>query len=161
MKIDMTKIGNNDGLPSSFTIKAKQIQTISVPMTIDYTSLRIDTNTDGTFQQLITACKPTAPTGTAQGINLTFGGKLYVWGLSWAWKPQFSFNVDNVPCPINARDPTTLPPQPPVATSVTSTATASVSGSGSRTLTATATNSNGQGTATSGSKTVPTQAAHS
>ncbi|KAF9578517.1 hypothetical protein BGW38_005637 [Lunasporangiospora selenospora] len=104
LKIDQTKIGHNNDLPSSFVIKPRQIQTISVPMTIDYTSLKIDTNADGTLQNLISACKPVdkASGVPAQGINLTFGGKLTVWGLSWIWKPQFSFNVDNVPCPVNA-----------------------------------------------------------
>ncbi|KAF9344358.1 hypothetical protein BGX26_004463 [Mortierella sp. AD094] len=119
MKIDMTKVGNNDGLPSSFVINPRTVQSISLPMVMDYTSLMIDTNADGTFQELIAACKPVDPSSgtTGLGINLTFGGKLHVWGLSWIWNPQFSFNVENVPCPVNARAPSTamLPP-PPSAT---------------------------------------------
>ncbi|KAI1320717.1 hypothetical protein EDD11_010251 [Mortierella claussenii] len=109
MKIDQKKIGSNEGLPSSFVIKPKAVQVVSVPMTIDYTSLMIDINADGTLQKLIGACKPVSPNSGAygEGINLTFGGKLHVWGLNWIWKPQFSFNVDNVPCPVNARDPST------------------------------------------------------
>ncbi|KAG0045600.1 hypothetical protein BGZ83_009220 [Gryganskiella cystojenkinii] len=161
MKIDMTKIGNNDNLPSSFTFKPKQIQTISVPMMIDYTSLRIDTNTDGTFQQLISACKPVPAGGTVQGINLTFGGKLHVWGLSWVWKPQFSFNVDNVPCPINARDPTLLPPppSPPTPAPVTSVSGgATASGTATASASRTSTTANAQPTTTS-SVATPTQAA--
>ncbi|KAF9113719.1 hypothetical protein BGX27_000933 [Mortierella sp. AM989] len=85
MKIDHTKIGSNDNLPSSFDIKPRTIQVIAVPMMMDYTSLKIDTNADGTLQELITACKPVDPSSGAivPGINLTFGGKMFVWGLSW------------------------------------------------------------------------------
>ena len=117
MKIDQTNIGNNDNLPSSFVIHPRTIQVFSIPMVLDYTSLLVDTNADGTFQELITACKPVdLNSGTlVPGINLTFGGKMNVWGLSWIWKPQFSFNVDSVPCPVNARNSTTTPSPTPVA----------------------------------------------
>ncbi|KAG0330097.1 hypothetical protein BG004_002181 [Podila humilis] len=117
-KLDQSKIGTNEGLSSAVTIRPRMVQTITLPMMFDYTSLKIDTNTDGTLQALISACtkdepgsgKPTAPT-----LNLTFGGKMYVWGLSWIWKPQFSFNEGNVPCPINAKDPSTMIDAPPPA----------------------------------------------
>ncbi|KAG0352724.1 hypothetical protein BGZ54_002602 [Gamsiella multidivaricata] len=140
LKIDQTKIGNNDNLPSRFVIKPKTVQVISVPMMLDYTSLKIDTNADGTLQELISACKPVdLNSGTiVQGINLTFGGKLKVWGLSWVWKPEFSFNVDSVPCPINARDPSAEPvvvpqpqPQPSSSTGGATTASASRTAPGS------------------------------
>jgi len=165
MKIDLTKIGNNDDLPSSFTFKAKQIQIISVPMVFDYTSLKVDTNSDGTFQQLITACKPLAAGASPMGLNLVFGGTLHVWGLYWVWKPQFSFNILNVPCPINAQDPDSLPlpPSAPTSPTLPPPSTASVSGhavSGAATNTvATATGQPSHPTA-SGSAT-PTQAARS
>ncbi|KAF9425995.1 hypothetical protein BGZ76_002985 [Entomortierella beljakovae] len=113
MKIDQTKIGNNKDMPSSFVIKPKNMnQVISVQMMMDYTSLKIDTNADGTLQTLIAACKPidTSTGAIPRGINLTFGGKMYIWGLSWIWKPQFSFNVESVPCPVNARDPDSMLP---------------------------------------------------
>ncbi|KAF9106949.1 hypothetical protein BGX29_007924 [Mortierella sp. GBA35] len=115
-KLDMTLIGHNEGLASSFVIKPKQIQVISVPMTFDYTSLMIDTNADGTYQRLLQACKPVDVSSGAipeSDLNLTFGGVIHFWGLSWIWKPQFGLNVGNVPCPVNARDPSTMPPPPP------------------------------------------------
>lgn len=161
MKIDMTKVGNNDDLPSSFTFKAKQIQTISVPMVFDYTSLKIDTNSDGTFQQLLTACKPLAAGATPIGLNLVFGGKLNVWGLSWVWSPQFSFNVLNAPCPINAKDADS-PSTPPTSPSLPPPLTASASGhavSGSPT-TAVATATGQLSQATASASPLPTQAAH-
>ncbi|ORZ10575.1 hypothetical protein BCR41DRAFT_372325 [Lobosporangium transversale] len=114
MKIDQTKIGNNEGLPSSFLIRPRIAQVISVPMTLDYRSLKIDTNADGTLQELFTACKPVDLSSGAlvPGINLTIGGKMFIRGLSWIWKPQFSFNVDRVPCPVNARKHVTEPTSP-------------------------------------------------
>ncbi|KAH7057595.1 hypothetical protein BKA57DRAFT_447350 [Linnemannia elongata] len=130
LKIDQVKIGNNDGLPSSYTIKPKTIQTISIPMVFDYTSLVIDTNADGTFQRLIEACRSVNPTD----ISLTFGGKINLWGLSWIWQPQFGLNVGNIDCPVNAKDPSTIPPpvvvQPPPATTSgpTPTSNSTVSG---------------------------------
>ncbi|KAF9548431.1 hypothetical protein EC957_006647 [Mortierella hygrophila] len=117
LMVDQNKIGQNDGLPSSYTIKPKTIQTISIPMVFDYTSLMVDTNADGTYQNLIKACGTSVnPTD----ISLTFGGKINFWGLSWIWKPQFGLNVGNIYCPVNAKDPSTIPPvvtQPPASTS--------------------------------------------
>ncbi|KAF9134590.1 hypothetical protein BGW39_006530 [Mortierella sp. 14UC] len=110
LKIDQSKIGHNDGLPSLFVIKPKAIQIISLPMVFDYTSLIIDTNADGTFQKLLEACRTINPSD----ISLTFGGKINVWGLSWIWKPQFGLNVGNIDCPVNAKDPT-ADPAPPAA----------------------------------------------
>ncbi|KAF8941091.1 hypothetical protein BGZ58_002555 [Dissophora ornata] len=135
MKIDQTNIGNNDNLLSSFVIHPKTVQVISIPMVLDYTSLTVNTNADGTFQELVTACKPVdSNSGTlVPGINLTFGGKMNVWGLSWIWKPQFSFSVDSVPCPVNARNSTTVTLPTPIAAQPSSTsggATASQTVSG-------------------------------
>ncbi|KAF9919669.1 hypothetical protein FBU30_010678 [Linnemannia zychae] len=115
MKIDQTKIGHNEGLPSSYVIKPKVIQVINIPMVFDYTSYMIDTNADGTFQRLIEACRTVNP----KDLSLTIGGKINVWGLSWIWKPQFGLNVGNIDCPVNAKDPsaiTSLPPPPPPVT---------------------------------------------
>ncbi|KAG0295950.1 hypothetical protein BGZ96_010481, partial [Linnemannia gamsii] len=92
LKIDSKKIGHNDGLPSTYTIKPKTIQVISVPMVFDYTSYSIDTNADGTFQALIAACRTDNPTD----ISLTIGGKINFWGLSWIWQPQFGLVVGNI-----------------------------------------------------------------
>ncbi|KAG0204857.1 hypothetical protein BGX28_003354 [Mortierella sp. GBA30] len=144
LKLGMTKIGNNDDFASSFVIKPRQISVISVPMTLSYTSLMIDTNADGTLQELISACRPVDPNanGPVQGINLTFGGKMHVWGLSWIWKPQFSFNVDGVPCPVNARDPVELPPPahlPSTPSTPPGNGTATATHAGSATHTATGT----------------------
>ncbi|KAF9951043.1 hypothetical protein BGZ72_007343 [Mortierella alpina] len=141
MKIDFTNIGNNDDLPSNYVIKPRQISDISIPMALNYTSLKIDTNADGTLQALFTACKP-VPANSPDpvvGLNLVFGGTMHVWGLSWVWKPQFSFNVDSAPCPVNAREPVEIaPPSPPQPTPssgpVNGTTTA-----GTRTRSATAT----------------------
>ncbi|KAG9323970.1 hypothetical protein KVV02_003241 [Mortierella alpina] len=118
MKIDFTKIGNNDDLPSNYIIKPRQVSVISIPMALNYTSLKVDTNADGTLQTLFTACKPVPPNSPDPivGLNLVFGGKMFVWGLSWVWKPEFSFNVDSAPCPVNARDPVEIEPPPPQAT---------------------------------------------
>ncbi|KAF9137004.1 hypothetical protein BG015_002912 [Linnemannia schmuckeri] len=110
LKINQVKIGHNEGLPSSYTIKPKIIQTISIPMVFEYTSLVIDTNADATFQSLINACRSVNPTD----ISLTIGGKINFWGLSWIWQPQFGLNVGNIDCPVNAKDPSTIPPPPPV-----------------------------------------------
>ncbi|KAG0369296.1 hypothetical protein BGX24_002472 [Mortierella sp. AD032] len=113
LKIDQSKIGHNDGLPSSFVIQPKTIQIISLPMVFDYTSNIIDTNADGTYQNLLKACRTVDPTD----ISVTFGGKMNIWGLNWIWKPQFGMTVGNMACPVNAKDPLTdpLPPggQPP------------------------------------------------
>ncbi|KAF9323632.1 hypothetical protein BG006_001281 [Podila minutissima] len=122
-KMDMTKIGTNEGLPSSVTIHPKVVQTISMPMAFDYQSLRIDTSTDGVLQALIKACTPLPPGSTTppDQLNLTFGGKMKVWGLSWAWKPEFSFNVGTA-CPSNVKEQAMAlpPPSPTTPTGATS-----------------------------------------
>ncbi|KAF9352143.1 hypothetical protein BGX34_000160 [Mortierella sp. NVP85] len=112
LKFDHTKIASNEGLSSSFDIKPRVVQQISVPMMLDYKTYKIDTNADPTLQELISACKP-AQGGVVRGIHLTIGGKMRFRGLSWIWKPEFGINVENVPCPVNAKDPTTSSPPPP------------------------------------------------
>lgn len=66
-------------------------------MTLDYKSAHSDVALDETFQNLINACSDSA----SSGIDITINGELHVWGLSWIWKPGFTLDVDNVPCPIN------------------------------------------------------------
>ncbi|KAF9205907.1 hypothetical protein BGZ49_003318 [Haplosporangium sp. Z 27] len=143
MKIDMTKVGNNNNIPSTFAIKPT-VQSISVPMTIDYTSLMIDTNADGTLQGLLSACQPvsTSTGGDVLGLNLVFGGTIHFSGLSWIWKPQFSFNVDNVPCPVNANKTTTTTISPTTGATTTN-ATNATATSANQTMSATATVSGG------------------
>ncbi|KAI9234749.1 MAG: hypothetical protein BYD32DRAFT_438950 [Podila humilis] len=147
-KLDGTKIGTNEGLSSSVTIHPKMVQTISLPMAFDYQSLRIDPNTDGVLDTLTKACTP-LPAGSTQlpnRLNLTFGGKMKVWGLSWIWKPEFSFNV-GMACPNNAKDqdtpdvpsPSTTPP-PATAATPSASGSASTSG-GANTMTSSGGNS--------------------
>ncbi|KAG0258430.1 hypothetical protein BG011_003322 [Mortierella polycephala] len=160
LKIDQSKIGHNKGLQSSFTIEPKTIQVISVPMLLDYKTLKLDTYADGTLQTLIRACQVVDPNSgmSNEGINLTVGGKLKVWGLSWVWKPEFSFNVDNVPCPVNARDPNTpdLPPaSPPPSPSPSATTTGSALPSSTGSPSASASSTNGGGGAQSTTTTTP------
>ncbi|KAF9951178.1 hypothetical protein BGZ70_001102 [Mortierella alpina] len=141
MKIDFTKIGNNDDLPSNYVIKPRQISVISIPMALNYTSLKVDTNADGTLQTLLAACKPVAPNSLdpVMGLNLVFGGHMFVWGLSWVWKPEFSFSVDSAPCPVNARDPVEIEPPPPPQPSPSSGPGNGTTTIGTRTGSATAT----------------------
>ncbi|KAG0287148.1 hypothetical protein BGZ98_004786 [Dissophora globulifera] len=107
LKMDQSKIANNDNLPSAFVIQPRMAQIISIPMTLDYNSVGSDQNTDSTLQLLVAACKPFDPVdanSVAPSIDLTVSGSLHVWGLSWVWKPSFDFNVDRVPCPANTKD---------------------------------------------------------
>ncbi|KAG0331259.1 hypothetical protein BG000_011064 [Podila horticola] len=153
-KMDGTKIGTNEGFPSSVTIRPKVVQTISMPMAFDYQSLRIDTSTDGVLQALIKACTPlpAGSTATPDQLNLTFGGKMKVWGLSWAWKPEFSFNVGTA-CPSNAKNqevaPMAPPPPPATPTGATpSTGTGSLSATSSGAHATTSSGGNSVTTAT-------------
>ncbi|KAI8345592.1 hypothetical protein B0O80DRAFT_431507 [Mortierella sp. GBAus27b] len=141
------KIGNNDGLPSSFVIKPRSVQRITIPMMLDYTSLKIETTTDSVYMELADACTPIPQNSgkTPRGINLVIGGKMKVWGLSWIWKPQFGFNADNVPCPINAREP---PPEPTPTPEPVPTTTTSTSSSSSSSVSATSTGSTTTSSAT-------------
>ncbi|KAF9195301.1 hypothetical protein BGZ51_002816 [Haplosporangium sp. Z 767] len=148
LKIDQTRIGHNKGLQSSFVIEPKTIQIISVPMMLEYKTLKLDTYADGTLQTLIRACQAVdLDSGMpVEGINLTVGGKLKVWGLSWIWKPEFSFNVDSVPCPVNARDPNTPdlpPPSAPTSTPSAATTSSSTLPSSTRSPSAGASSTNG------------------
>ncbi|KAF9175065.1 hypothetical protein BGX21_002901 [Mortierella sp. AD011] len=147
MKIDMTNIGNNNGLSSSFTIKPRTIQSVSLPMVMDYTSLMIDTNADGIYQDLIAACTPVSSSSgaTSLGLNLIFGGKLYISGLSWVWKPQFSFNAENVPCPVNANVTSTS-----TQTSTSTTGTGAVNTTTTVSQTSTASTTVGQSSSQTG-----------
>ncbi|KAG0008849.1 hypothetical protein BGZ80_002986 [Entomortierella chlamydospora] len=158
MKIDMTNIGNNNGLSSSFTIKPRTIQSISLPMMMDYTSLMIDTNADGIFQDLIAACTPVSSSSgaTSLGLNLIFGGKLYISGLSWIWKPQFSFNAENVPCPVNANVTSTS-----TQTSTSTTGTGAVNTTTSASQTPTASTTVGQSSSQTGTTLSATSTASS
>ncbi|KAG0229123.1 hypothetical protein BGW42_001789 [Actinomortierella wolfii] len=145
-KLDQSKIGSNEGLTKELTIAARRVQFIDFPMELGYTSLKIDTNTDGVFQDLVRACTPIPPTADADplGINIQVQGKLSVWGLAWAWKPQFTLEVSNMPCPINARPPPVEPEEPAISATTTSATasptaspTASTSGAGSSTTSST------------------------
>ncbi|KAI7816688.1 hypothetical protein BC939DRAFT_468207 [Gamsiella multidivaricata] len=112
LKLNQTKIADNNNLPSSSVIQPRTAQVISIPMNLDYKSLRIDLSSDAVLQKLFEVCTPIDPnTDTViPGINLVISGNMHVWGLSWVWKPSFSLNVDNVPCPVNARAPASETP---------------------------------------------------
>ncbi|KAI1319441.1 hypothetical protein EDD11_004018 [Mortierella claussenii] len=118
LTLDQTKVADNDKLLSSFVIEPRVEQIISIPMMLDYRSARqgMDLNSDPVLQELVEACTFVSPESNLEvpTIRLTIGGKLYIWGLSWIWKPVFTFNANHVPCPVNSRDPI-LPgtPSPP------------------------------------------------
>ncbi|KAF9365413.1 hypothetical protein BGX34_010139 [Mortierella sp. NVP85] len=106
LKLDQTKIADNDHLPSSYVIQPRTIQEITVPMTLDYKSPTSDLTSDGTLQYLVHACMPLHKMENGAlppGLDITITGELQVWGLSWLWKPAFTIDVDDVPCPVNAK----------------------------------------------------------
>ncbi|KAG0246416.1 hypothetical protein BGX31_002383 [Mortierella sp. GBA43] len=114
VRSEQTKIADNDGLPSSFVIQPRSAQMLSIPMNFDYKSDYPDLTMDDTLQFLIHACTPAnliTDGSVPPGIDVTITGELHVWGLSWVWKPAFELDVDNVPCPVNARSLTTRPPR--------------------------------------------------
>ncbi|ORZ26283.1 hypothetical protein BCR41DRAFT_348050 [Lobosporangium transversale] len=109
LQYNRTKIADNDDMASSFVIQPRVDQVISIPMILNYRSYRMDISTDKVLQELVEACTyvdlDSLDEGVmVPGINLIVGGRLHIWGLSWIWKPTFSFDADNVPCPVNSRD---------------------------------------------------------
>jgi hypothetical protein len=105
--LDQTKIADNDHLPSSYVIQPHTVQEITVPMTLDYKSPTSDLTSDGTLQYLVQACMPLHKMENGAlppGLDITITGELQVWGLSWIWKPAFTIDVDDVPCPVNAKN---------------------------------------------------------
>ncbi|KAG0339865.1 hypothetical protein BG004_006642 [Podila humilis] len=111
------KIADNYDLPSSLAIEPGVVQVMSMPMRLDYKIQRHeDGEEDTTFDTLMTACQPMRDNSssidnwkTLPKLDLTVGGRLHVWGLSWVWKPEFRFSVDRVPCPTNAKPSSSQP----------------------------------------------------
>ncbi|KAG0249720.1 hypothetical protein BG011_008997 [Mortierella polycephala] len=114
LKREKTKIADNDNLSSSFVIQPRTAQVVSIPMLLDYRSTMSDPESDATLQRLVEVCTPVDSwtESVIPTINITVGGQLHIWGLGWVWKPEFQFQVDKVPCPINARDPASGTPSP-------------------------------------------------
>ncbi|KAG0254673.1 hypothetical protein DFQ27_006723 [Actinomortierella ambigua] len=159
-KLDNRKVGNNDGLTKSITFQPRQVQYMDFPMMLSYTSeWYIDLNSDGVFQDLIRACTPIPPSATTAplGMNVQVLGKLNVWGLSWVWKPEFTIDVSNMPCPINAPPPP--PPIDPEEPSASANATPTSTTLLASTSTSSATNTNSSlptSTATVSARSQPT-----
>ncbi|KAF9179284.1 hypothetical protein BGZ50_007113 [Haplosporangium sp. Z 11] len=122
LKKEQTKIADNDNLSSSFVIQPRTAQVISIPMLLDYRSTAPDPDSDATLQRLVEVCTPVDSwtQSVIPTINITVGGQLHIWGLGWVWKPDFQFQVDKVPCPVNARDPASDTPSPPMVSPVPS-----------------------------------------
>ncbi|KAF9122867.1 hypothetical protein BGX30_001744 [Mortierella sp. GBA39] len=105
------KIADNVNLASAFVIQPRVEEVVSIPMKLQYRTVTKGNVEDRILDDLIEACTPTpSPMSTLStlpnkqplGVDIVVGGKLDVWGLSWIWKPAFSFSVENIPCPINA-----------------------------------------------------------
>ncbi|KAF9121793.1 hypothetical protein BG015_005732, partial [Linnemannia schmuckeri] len=106
------KIADNVNLPSAFVIQPRVEEVVSIPMKLQYRATTKGNAVDEILDDLIEACTPTLPTSRSRsprlpnnqplGFDVVVGGKLNVWGLSWVWKPEFSFSVENIPCPVNA-----------------------------------------------------------
>ncbi|KAG0292709.1 hypothetical protein BGZ96_003778 [Linnemannia gamsii] len=106
------KIADNEDLSSEFVIQPRLEEVVSIPMTLQYRSMKKGNAPDMILDDLIEACTPTSsspssklptlPNNQPLGFDVVVGGKLNVWGLSWVWKPKFSFVVESLPCPINA-----------------------------------------------------------
>ncbi|KAG9327441.1 hypothetical protein KVV02_000390 [Mortierella alpina] len=115
LKTHQVQIADNFNMASGFVLQPRREQIMSITMNLDYKTNEKDSATDRIFQQLIDVCTPVDTTDSSAdipGISLTIGGRLHVWGLSWVWKPQFVVDADNVPCPVNARDPASDTPSP-------------------------------------------------
>ncbi|KAF9972745.1 hypothetical protein BGZ73_004062 [Actinomortierella ambigua] len=138
-KLEKREVGNNKGLTKSVTFQPRKVQYMEFPMMLSYTSSwYIDLNSDGVLQDLIRACTPMPPSTTTAplGINVQIVGKLSVWGLAWMWKPEFTIDVSNMPCPINAPPPPIDLIEPPFSANTTPTSTtptASTVGAGGNT----------------------------
>ncbi|KAG9067968.1 hypothetical protein KI688_011559 [Linnemannia hyalina] len=105
------KIADNVNLASAFVIQPRVEEVVSIPMKLQYRTVTKGNVVDRILDDLIEACTPTPspmpilstlPNKQPLGVDVVVGGKLDVWGLSWVWKPAFSFSVENIPCPINA-----------------------------------------------------------
>ncbi|KAF9901598.1 hypothetical protein EC991_005993 [Linnemannia zychae] len=104
-----TKIADNDNLLSSFVIQPRVAEVVDIPMRLQYRAMK---KNDMILDDLIEACTPIQQLLRARlprrqasqplGFDIIVVGKLDVWGLSWVWKPEFSFSAQDVPCPINA-----------------------------------------------------------
>ncbi|KAF9361563.1 hypothetical protein BGX26_001568 [Mortierella sp. AD094] len=108
LRPEQVKIADDYGFSPSLTIQPRVVQVISIPMMLDYRS-NIRHGSDDTLEDLVKACTPVDvnSNATIPGMNITIGGELRVWGLSWVWRPSFVFDVNNVPCPVNSREPDT------------------------------------------------------
>ncbi|KAG0221439.1 hypothetical protein BGX31_009830 [Mortierella sp. GBA43] len=137
-----------DQVQEPFSIRLRVDSTENyLPLRLSSIEMTIETTTDSVYMELADACTPIPQNSgkTPRGINLVIGGKMKVWGLSWIWKPQFGFNADNVPCPINAREP---PPEPTPTPEPVPTTTTSTSSSSSSSVSATSTGSTTTSSAT-------------
>ncbi|KAK3837105.1 MAG: hypothetical protein JOS17DRAFT_432286 [Linnemannia elongata] len=116
------KIADNLNLSSAFVIQPRVEEVVAIPMKLQYRAMKNGNVVDRILDDLIEACTPT-PSSTSRlpslpnsqplGVDVVVSGKLNVWGLSWVWKPEFSFSVENIPCPINAASQTSGNPSTP------------------------------------------------
>ncbi|KAF9930985.1 hypothetical protein FBU30_010990 [Linnemannia zychae] len=139
------KIADNADLSSEFVIQPRAIETISIPMRLQYRSTKKGGVSERILNSLIEACTPISQSATSsfpslpgspqlrpRGFDIIVSGKLDVWGLSLVWKPEFTISVEDVPCPVNAANPSTsnaptvpsgvitLPPATAIAAGATS-----------------------------------------
>ncbi|KAK3847689.1 MAG: hypothetical protein J3R72DRAFT_430580 [Linnemannia gamsii] len=126
LQSESAKIADNVNMSSSFIIQPRAAKVVAIPMKLQYRASKKGNGPDMILDDLIEACKQTPqspraglpnPHGSQPlGFDITVDGKLNVWGLSWVWKPEFTFSVEDVPCPINAANQPmgggNLPPSP-------------------------------------------------
>ncbi|KAG0275397.1 hypothetical protein BGZ95_008832 [Linnemannia exigua] len=106
------KIADNVNMSSNFIIQPRAAKVVAIPMKLQYRTSKKGNGPDMILDDLTEACRqiPQSPiTGLPRphdsqplGFDVIVDGKLNVWGLSWVWRPEFTFSVEDVPCPINA-----------------------------------------------------------
>ncbi|KAF9127580.1 hypothetical protein BGW39_005781 [Mortierella sp. 14UC] len=135
------KIADNANLASSFVIQPRVAEVVAIPMKLQYQTAK---KGDMILDDLVEACTPIQQSPRARlpspqggqplGFDIIVVGKLDIWGLSWVWKPEFSFPAQDVPCPINAASnqpnggSVNLPPSPSSGVVTVPPATALVQG---------------------------------
>ncbi|CAG8524057.1 8173_t:CDS:2 [Acaulospora morrowiae] len=84
------------GNVTSYVLQPRAVSTLVVPIHVLYQTTK---GNDPTFQDLLGACIKSS--GAQKFLNLKVNLKLYIAGIDWIYKPEFSISVSDFKCPYS------------------------------------------------------------
>ncbi|KAG9300384.1 hypothetical protein G9A89_010008 [Geosiphon pyriformis] len=84
---------------TDYSLPPRTTTIVVFPLTVDYIGIATG---DPTIQDFVKACIPQKGGGKANTLNVRADIKLFLWGISWIYKPTISVQISDLVCPYAA-----------------------------------------------------------